>query len=79
MKAEYAITVANALVADLTAFVTAHGLPENLLACLCRARTLQELIAEELKNRKTWNANRDARQFAAGREKGKPGRRKRKP
>lgn len=74
MKAEYAATVAAQLVVDLHQLATDLGLAELPLRCLCRARTLQDLIAEELKNRKTWNANRDARQFAGGREKGKPGR-----
>jgi len=74
MKADYAITIADKLVKDLTDLVKDTGMAEKAILCLCGARTLQDLIREELDNRKTWNKSRDARQHAAGREKGKPGR-----
>lgn len=73
MKAEYAITVADRLVTRLTTFASELGLAESAVNCLCDARTLRDLIAEELNKRKVWNTNRDARQHAAGRKKGKNG------
>ena len=47
MKSEIAAPIAARLVATLTELVSAAGMSETVIACLCDARVLRDLIEEE--------------------------------